>query len=170
MKAAAEVREVVVVSNAVIETADFRVFDGFVESHFRLGGFCFKRRVPSAAIGTAEAGAERVGVSEGSVDHTVVRHVENEFVNADSRQQSVLGEETAIGGMIQVEKILQVMLVGGDASENALETGSVFRQDQPVRVVLANQIERRKFGQIPPRRASSSARTVCIAVMPPRFM
>lgn len=175
MKLAAEVGKIVIEGHFILEAADLGELDGLVEGDFSLGGLQLEGGVPGTALGTVEPPPERVGMREGGIDDAVVRHAENELVHADAGQPVVLGEQPVVGGVVEVENFSQMRIVVRNAGEDARAAIAVFRRDQPMGVVAPDERDRRKLtfrrlGQKPPRRASSSRRTVCMAGTPPFSM
>ena len=67
------------------------LLDGLVERDFSVRSLQLKTRIPCAAIWAVEAATERVRVAECGVDDPIVRYAEHKLVDADSRQQVVLG-------------------------------------------------------------------------------
>src|SRR5271170_5779136 len=86
-----------------------------------------------------------MSVSERRVDHAMIRKSEDQLLDADSRKQSVLRKDALVGGVVEVEEVLQVRVIRREPGEHAIKTGAVLREDQPMRVVLPNQVDRRNF-------------------------
>ena len=141
-----------------------------VKGHFGLRGPDLECRVPRAPIGAVEAAAERVGVGEGGVDDTIVRYAEEELVHADVGEQVVLREQAVVRGVVEVVQITELGLAVREACEHGASIVPMLRRDQAVRVVAADERGEWSRRHIPPRRASSNRRTVCIAVTPPLSM
>ena len=59
-------------------------------------------------------------MAENGVDYAVVRNAEDEFVDADAREEAVFGEQPVVGCVIEVEELFQVRVIVGDAREHAL--------------------------------------------------
>ena len=132
-----------------------------------------------AAIGPVEAAAERMRVAERGVHDVIVGHAEHELVDADARKQIVFAEQTFVRGVIEIEDVAQMRIVIRDPHEHALV--AMTRVDQAVRVELPHQCSSRSphpppsdavegSCYSPPRRASSSRRTVWSAGRPPLIM
>ena len=110
-----------------------------------------------------------MGMAEGGVDDAVVRHAEDEFVDTNPRKEIVLGKQPIIGGVVEVEDILEMRIIIGDTREHARTALAVFRGDEAVGVVLTDKARPRQ-SHMPPRRASTSRRTICMAGRPPVIM
>ena len=82
MEARAEVRQVVVVGDRVLEAADLGELHGLVERDLSLRRGDLECRIPGAAVRAVEAAAERVGMAEGAVDDGGVRDGRHELVAA----------------------------------------------------------------------------------------
>ena len=109
-------------------------------------------------------------MGERGIDNAVIRNPKHQFVHADPGQEFVLGEQAVVGGIVQIEDIGEVAVVVRDAAEHAAIGFAVFRGDQPMRVVAANKRCPGQPCHMPPRPASRSRRTVCIAGTPPFIM
>lgn len=115
---------------------DLFEFLGFVKGDLCLSGVQFERRVPPATFWAVEPAAQRVRVGERGVHDVGVGHAEKQFVDADAGKQVGLSQESVIGGAIELEKLLQLLVIVRQAGENAFV--AVAGRDQPVNVVLAD--------------------------------
>ena len=59
-------------------------------------------------------------MTERGVDDRGVRHGEHELLDADARQQLLLGEQAIVGGRVELEDRLQVRVVVRDRDEHAV--------------------------------------------------
>ena len=82
----------------------------------------------------------------------------------------VLRQQPVVGHAVEIENVGEMLVVVGDARKHAAASVGVFRGDETVRVVTADEGCRRQPRHIPPRRASSRRRTVCSAGTPPFIM
>ena len=110
-----------------------------------------------------------MGMAKGGVDDAVVRHAEHEFVDTNPRKEIVLGKQPIIGGVVEIEDILEMRIIIGDTREHARGALAVFRGNEAVGVVLTDKARPRQ-SHMPPRRASTSRRTICMAGRPPVIM
>src|SRR5206468_6211350 len=129
--------------------------------------FQLERGIPRAALGTVEPRTQRMRMAEGRVDDGRVRHAEHELVRADVWSAARLGQQPVVRRLIQIKDFPQVLVIVGDADEDAGLAS--LRGDQTMRVELADEGDRRQRHQ-PARRASRSRRTTCMAGTPPLIM
>src|SRR5271170_581883 len=170
MKFAAEVGEIIVDGDVVLEAPDLGKLQRLVERDFGLRRLDLKGGVPGAAIWAVEPAAERMRVGEAGVDDTVIGNAKYQLAHPDAGQELVLGEQPVIGRVIEVEDMRQMLVVVGNAGEHADIGFAVFRGYEAVRVVAADERRTGWVRHMPSRRASSSRRTVCIAGTPPFIM
>src|SRR4051812_26148964 len=112
-------------------------------------------------------------VSERSVDHMGIGNPEDQLVPADLRQQTIFSPEAIVRDAFKFKDALQMVIIIRKPYEHAGEIRIVSGWDEPVRVVAPNGAKGRQrhcLTHIPPRLASSSRRTICIAGIPPRTM
>src|SRR5262245_16007985 len=107
-------------------------------------------------------------MAERGVDDGRMRYGEHELLEADAWQQLFLRKQTIVCGRVELEDGLQVSVVIADGNQDAVVLRQMPRQDQAMRVELADERDRRRLH--PARRASSRRRTVCMAGKPPRIM
>ena len=81
----------------------------------------------------------------------------------------MFGQQAIVGGGVEIEDGLQMLVVVGNPREHAVAAWQVARGDEPVRIEPAHEANGRPRHQ-PARRASSSRRTSCIAGRPPLIM
>ena len=108
-------------------------------------------------------------MAEGGVDDRGVGDGEDQFLGANPVEHSLLRTEPIVGGRVELDNRLQVIVVGGDGGQDALVVRHVTRWDEPMRVELPDEGDGWSQHQ-PARRASSRRRTVCMAGRPPRIM
>ena len=84
-------------------------------------------------------------------------------------KEIVLGKQPIIGRVVEVEDSLEMRIIIGDTREHARTALAVFRGDEAVGVVLTDKVRPRQ-SHMPPRRASTSRRTICMAGRPPVIM
>ena len=172
----AEIGEIVVVGDAVVEAADFCVLRRLVERDLSLSRLEREGGVPGPAFRTVEPRAQRMWVGENGIDDPAVRNVKDELMRSDAGQQAVFRQQPLVGGVIQIEEVRQMSVASGDARQHALAARPILRGDEAVRVVDAHKGGRREIavrgggGHRPPRRASRSRRAVCMAGMPPNHV
>ncbi len=84
-----------------------------------LSGLDLQTAVPCTTIGAVETTAQRVRVGEGGVDNMFVGQAEDQFVNADARQQRVFGKKPFVRGIVQFNEIREMFGRIGDLCQNA---------------------------------------------------
>src|SRR3546814_1195878 len=94
--------------------------DPLVESDLRLSRLWLEGRVPGASLGTVEAAAERMSMTEGGIDDPVVRHTKHQLVDADAGQEIILGQQPVVGRVVEVEDVLEGSVVLGDLRKHAI--------------------------------------------------
>ena len=94
-------------------------------------------------------------MAEGSIDDAEARHAKNEFVDADARQKLVLGQQAVVGRVVEIEDVFQVSIVVCDPSKHAFVALAVFRGDQAMGIVTADEARARQV-HTPPRRARAA--------------
>ena len=134
-----------------------------MKGDLRLRRLHLEGRVPRSALGSVEAPAEGARVAERGIDDSEVRHAEHQLVRTHARQQVVLREDAVVGRGVDLEDVLEVRVVVGDAREHRLPSP---RRDQAVRVVAPDEADRRR-GHNPPRRESRRRRRDWSAGIPP---
>jgi len=167
VKIRAKIGQVIVEGKRLrLAPVNFPEFRPFVKRYFGLGRFQFKTGVPCAALWTVEPAAAGTGVGESGIYDAGVVDAENEFVNADAREQIGFAQESVIRGAFEFEQSLQLAFV---VAKNRQDTFiAVTGWDQTMSIILTN---RSKLGRhCPPRRASSNWRTRTNAGMPPLIM
>ena len=65
-----------------------------------------------------------------------VRNSENKFMDGDAGQQVGFSQQPFIGGAIELEKILQLLPVGGEPRQHAGAVFAVARRDEAMSIVL----------------------------------
>ena len=95
-----------------------------------------ERGIPGPAIRTIKAASLGAGVGEGGIYDVRVRNSENKFMDGDSRQQVGFSQQPFIGGAIELEKILQLLPVGGEPRQHAGAVFAVARRDEAMSIVL----------------------------------
>src|SRR5208282_1941570 len=101
-EAGAEVGQVVVIDDDFVEPSDLGQLDRFAKRHLGLRRCEPEAGVPGAAVRPVEAAAERMCVTEGSIDYPEVRHAEYQLIEPDPRQEQeiVLRLQTVIGRVV----------------------------------------------------------------------
>src|SRR3546814_17408875 len=61
--------------------------DPLVESDLRLSRLWLEGRVPGASLGTVEAAAERMSMTEGGIHDPVVRHTKHQLVDRSEERR-----------------------------------------------------------------------------------
>jgi hypothetical protein len=141
-----------------------------VEGNLGLRRSQLEGRVPGAAMGTVEPAAEWMRMGEGRVDDPVRRNAENKLAHTNVGQLLIFSEQTIVRRALEIENVDEVCVVVGDAGEHADSAVTVLRRDQSMCAVASDARGVRQRRHIPPRRASSRRRTVCIAGAPPLSM
>jgi hypothetical protein len=81
-------------------------------------------------------------MAEGGVDNVRERHAGNELVEADAGKALVFGEQPIVGRGVELEDRLEVLVVIGDADEDAV--ARVAGRHESMRVELADERDRRQ--------------------------
>jgi Acyl-CoA dehydrogenase, C-terminal domain len=125
-----------------------------------------ERRIPCPAIRTIEAAAERVCVTERSVDDSTAGHGEHEFMDADPRKQAALRKKPFVGGVVEIEDVVEMCRIVRNARQRARSTDAELRRNEAMGIVLPDEARPRQY-HMPPRLASRRRRTTCMAASPP---
>jgi hypothetical protein len=67
-------------------------------------------------------------VAECGVDNAAVRYAEDEFVDTNPRKKIVLGKQPIIGGVVEVEDMLEMRIIIGDTRQHARAVVAVIRR------------------------------------------
>src|SRR5882724_537311 len=134
-----KISQIIVVCDYLVEPVDFRQFYRLVIRDFGLRCLNLKSRIPGAAVGAVETAALRMCMTERGVNDPKIRHPEDKFMDADSGQQIVFCKQPVIGGIVEVEDVLQMRIIIGDAHKNTVAPLAAFREDQAMCIVLADK-------------------------------
>ena len=142
-----------------------------MKRHLGLGGLELEAGIPGTALGTIEAGSERMWMAERGIDDRRVGHRGEQFLGSDSGRQAALREQPLVGGIVELEYRSQVLVVVGNASEDTVPTGQVPGGYEAMGVSPADVADwRTGHEDYPARRASSRRRTLRMAGSPPWSM
>ena len=78
----------------------------------------------------------RVGMTKGRIDDAVVGDTKHKFTAPNAREAVILGQKAIVCRVVEIEDILQMNIVVGNAREYAVMVAAVFRRYQPMRIEL----------------------------------
>ncbi len=109
---------------------------GKVKRNFDLRGVEGEPGIPGPAIRTIEAAALGTRVGEGGIYDVPVRNSEDKFMDGDTGQEIRFSQQPFISCAIELEKILQLLPVGGEPCQDAGAVFAIARGDEAMGIVL----------------------------------
>src|SRR5690606_8863612 len=127
------------------------VFDRFMEHDFGQGRLHVERAIPGAPLSRIEAAALWARVGKRRVDDAKIGHAEYELVYAYAGQAASFGAPSLVGGVVEREKISQVIGAFGQWAEHRIFLVGKTRRQETAGVELAYQRNgrQRRHGQDP---------------------
>jgi hypothetical protein len=68
-------------------------------------------------------------MAEGRIRNPIIRESEYQFMDTDTRQQPIFGEQPIVGCALEIENLLQIFLAISHPNEDAVAAFTVFGRD-----------------------------------------
>ena len=111
VEARRKICEKFLIMHCIVEIADFFVFHSLVKNHLGQGGRLCQRAIPRATITAIKTATFRAWIGKRGIDHAVMWHARNQFVDADSGTAPVFSQEALIRSVVQIKQPAQIRFV-----------------------------------------------------------
>jgi hypothetical protein len=120
MEFRAEIRQITVVRDLLVEPVNLRKLYRLVIGDFGLRCLNLKSRIPGAALRPVKTAALRMRVAKRCIHDPKIRHAKHEFMDTDSGQQIVLVKQPIVGRVIEIGDVFEMCVVFGNPRKDAV--------------------------------------------------